>query len=298
MVDVILDTDIGDDIDDALALLFALKSPELRVRAVTTVYGDVETRGMLALRIIEALDAGDIPVQPGASKPLLEARPTHKPNQAVVLEGWKPKRPVRWRRNMRHAVELIAEEVEKARGDVAIVSVGPLTNIALALAAYPWIADKARLVMMGGCYSRQEAEYNVSRDPEAAKIVFESGIPSTMVGIDVTLRCRMSQSQVESFKTSNLPEVSLVYRMIEAWMNAWMKETGRRHLPILHDPLAVAVGFERSLVKTRPMCIRVEVKGEYTRGFTVPVEGRPNADVCVDVDERRFMDLFMKRVLG
>lgn len=290
MVDIILDTDIGDDIDDALAILFALKSPELRVRAVTTVYGDVKTRAMLVLRIIEALDVGDIQVQPGTSKPLLEASPIHKPNQTVVLESWRPKRLIRWRGD---AVELIAEEVGKARGDITIVSMGPLTNIALALATYPWIAEKARLVMMGGCYSRQVAEYNVSRDPEAARVVFESGIPLTMVGLDVTLRCRMNRRQVEAFKASNLPEVNLVYRMMEAWMEA----TGRKYLPILHDPLAVAVSFARSLVKTRPMHICVEVKGEVTRGFTVPVEGRYNAEVCVDVDEDRFMDLFMRRVL-
>ncbi|KYH36058.1 MAG: hypothetical protein AYL29_015710 [Candidatus Bathyarchaeota archaeon B24] len=294
MVDIILDTDIGDDIDDALALLFALKSPELRVKAVTTVYGDVETRAMLALRIIEAMEIRDLPVQPGASKPLLEARPSHRPNQAVVLEGWKPKLPVRWKRDAGNAVKLIAEMVEESRGDVTIVSVGPLTNIALALATYPWIAEEARLVMMAGCYSWQEAEYNASRDPEATRIVFESGIPLTMVGIDVTLKCRMNRDQVEAFKMSELPEVKLVYRMMEAWMEA----TGRRHFPILHDPLAVAVSFDRDLVKTMPMRIRVEVRGEYTRGFTVPTEGEPNADVCVDVDKDRFMDLFMRRVLG
>ncbi|RJS74764.1 hypothetical protein CW710_00940 [Candidatus Bathyarchaeota archaeon] len=294
MINIILDTDIGDDIDDALALLFALKSSELRVKAVTTVYGDVETRAMLALRIIEALDIEDLPVQPGASKPLLEARPTHKPNQAVVLEGWKPKLPVRWRRNAGNAIKLIAEKVEELRGDVTIISVGPLTNIALALATYPWIAEKARLIMMGGCFSWQEAEYNASRDPEATRIVFESGIPLTMVGIDVTLKCMMNRDQVEAFKMSELPEVKLVYRMIEAWMEA----IGRRHFPILHDPLAVAVSFAKDIVKTRPMRICVEVKGEYTRGFTVPTEGEPNADVCVDVDRDRFMSLFMKKVLG
>lgn len=292
MVDIIFDTDIGDDIDDALALLLVLKSPELKVRAVSTVCGDVETRAMLALRIMEEMDVRDIPVKPGASKPLFEDRPTDKPNQAVALEGWENRLLDRWRNYRMSVADFIASFVEDSKGETVIVSVGPLTNIALALASNPWIVDKARLVMMGGCFSRQLAEYNIRRDPEAARIVFESGIPLTMVGLDVTLKCVMNDKQVEMFKSSKLPEVRFVSKMMDAWMNY----TKSRN-PILHDPLAVAVSFTNSFVTVKPMRISVEIRGEYTRGFTVPVDGAPNANVCVDVNSDAFLDFYMKRVL-
>ncbi|MEM2849820.1 MAG: nucleoside hydrolase [Candidatus Bathyarchaeia archaeon] len=292
MLNVVFDTDIGDDIDDALALLLALKSPELKVKAVSTVCGDVETRAMLALRIMEEMGVQDVPVKPGASKPLFESMPTDKPNQAVALEGWEDRLLDRWRSYRMSVADFIASFVEESKGETVIVSVGPLTNIALALASNPWIADKARLVMMGGYFSRQIAEYNIRRDPEAARIVFESGIPLTMVGLDVTLKCVMNDKQVELFKSSNLSEVRFVSKMMDAWMNYT-----RSRNPILHDPLAVAVSFNDSFVSVKPMRISVEVRGEYTRGFTVPVDGESNANVCVDVDSDAFLDFYMKRVL-
>ncbi len=293
MVNIVLDTDIGDDIDDALALLLALKSPELNVKAILTVCGDVETRAMLALRIMEEMNVRDIPVKAGSSKPLLESRPTDKPNQAVALEGWESRLLDRWRGHYRMSVaDFIASFIEESKGETVIVSVGPLTNIALALASNPWIVDKARLVMMGGCFSRQVAEYNIRRDPEAARIVFESGIPLTMVGLDVTLKCIMNDKQIEAFKSSKLREVRFVSKMMDAWMHC-----AKSRNPILHDPLAVAVSFTENFVTVKPMRISVEVRGEYTRGFTVPVEGAPNANVCVDVKNDAFLDFYMKRVL-
>jgi len=292
MVNVILDTDIGDDIDDALALLLALKSSELNVRAVSTVYGDVKTRAMLVLRIMEEMGIRDIPVKTGASKPLLEDRPIEKPNQAVALEGWERKLLDRWQNDRRNIADFIASLIEESAEETVIISIGPLTNIALTLALNPWIADKAKLVMMGGCFSKQIAEYNISRDPEAARIVFESGIPLTMVGLDVTLKCVMNNEHVKMFKSSAFPEVRFVSKMMDAWMS-YTKSAN----PILHDPLAVATSFTQSFVTVKPMRIRVEVRGEYTRGFTVPVEGKPNANVCVDVENEAFLKFFIDRVL-
>ncbi|MEM2792574.1 MAG: nucleoside hydrolase [Candidatus Bathyarchaeia archaeon] len=294
MVNVILDTDIGDDIDDALALLLLLKSPELNVKAVSTVTGDVEARSMLALRIMEEMDVKDIPVKPGASNPLFGRWPPGvKPNQAVALEGWESRLLEKWRSYKMSIAEFIASFIEESKGEIVIISVGPLTNIALALAANPWIADKARLVMMGGCFSKQVAEYNIHRDPEAARIVFESGIPLTMVGLDVTMKCVMSDEQVKAFKSSKLPEVRFVSKMMDAWTDATKFKN-----PVLHDPLAVAVCFTQGFVTVKPMRISVETRGEYTRGFTVPVDGTPNAEVCIDVNSDAFLDFYMKRVLG
>jgi len=290
---VIIDTDIGDDVDDALALALALRSPELDLRAVTTVFGNVEVRTRLALKVLKTFGREDIPVATGIGRPLLERTfladaGQRTPNQATVLaEGERLPRP-----SPRHAVDLIISTAMAAGDGVTLIPVGALTNVASALLREPRLAERARVVLMGGVVSRPRAEHNVRCDPEAARIVFESGIPITMVGLDVTLRCVLGREDVERLRGRGLATTSLLADMIAAWRR------GSDRLPVLHDPLAVAVSFNPGLVTTRPMAVRVETRGEFTRGFTVAHEGgEPNAQVCVDVDAGRFLRLFMDRVM-
>ncbi len=284
---VVIDTDIGDDIDDALALAFALSSPELDVKAVTTVYGRTDIRARLAAKILKAYGREDIPVAAGATKPILEPKPTYVPNQSVVLGRNEEFRNIVGE----HAVDLITRIVEE-EGEVTLVAIGPQTNIALALLRDPWIADKTRLVVMGGCISRPVAEYNIRSDPEAASIVFSSGIPITMVGLDVTLRCIMGKDLVNRIVSSNYMPVSVLSKYLRAWLNT------HSSLPILHDPLAIAATFNEDLVEIIPSHIVVETHGEYTRGLTIQLEDRePNAGVCIDVREKEFMEIFEERIL-
>jgi inosine-uridine nucleoside N-ribohydrolase len=191
MKNILIDTDIGDDIDDALAIGFALNCPEVRVKAITTVYGDTETRAKLVLKLLKTFNREDIPLGVGIRKPLFSKEDIGPINQAAVLDE-KEVLPVLSRHN---AVDLIVSKVDSCR-DLIIVPIGALTNIATALMKEPNLAKKAKLVMMGGVVNSQRAEYNVSCDPEAARIVFKSGIEIIMVGLDVTMRCQLRRVAV------------------------------------------------------------------------------------------------------
>lgn len=290
-MDIIIDTDIGDDIDDALAIALALNSPELNLIGVTTVFGEVEVRTKLALKLLKTFGRDDIPVATGIGKPIMEKRRTHIPNQAEVLkENEKLPEPSRF-----NAIDLIISTVMDSKDEVILVPIGALTNIGIAIAQEPKLAQKAKIVLMGGVFSWQQgAEYNIHCDPEAARIVFESGAKIVMVGLDVTLRCRLNKEQVQRIRERQTPTTSLLSDMISAWQG----EEGKEVYPILHDPLAVGVTFDPSLVKLEPKQVNVETKGEFTRGFTVSRNSNtPNAEVCVDVEAERFVNLFMERIL-
>lgn len=291
---VLIDTDIGDNVDDALALALALTSPELDLKAVTTVFGNVEVRTKLALKLLKTYGREDIPVANGIGKPLLEMvfqadAGRRIPNQASVLvEGEALPEP-----SLEHAVDLIISTVMAAKGGITIVSIGPLTNIASAILKESRLVERAELVMMGGVVSRPRAEHNVRCDPEAARVVFESGIPVTMVGLDVTTKCVLGREDVQSLRSRGLATTNLLADMIETWRQ------GTERNPILHDPLAVAVSFDPSLVETQPRLVMVDTRGGFTRGFTLASESEtPNAQVCFDVDQNRFVSMFMDRVLG
>lgn len=288
MKNILIDTDIGDDIDDALAIGFALNCPQVCVKAVTTVYGDTETRGKLALKLLRVFDRKDISVGVGIKKPLFGKEDARPINQAAVLDE-KEVLPVLSRHN---AVDLIISKVNSCR-DLTIVSIGALTNIATVLIKEPNLAKKARLIMMGGVVNSQQAEHNVSCDPEAARIVFESGIEIIMVGLDVTMRCQLRREELDDLANRGLPSTEFLMDMVRAWQ----RSSGNTY-PVLHDPLAVAVALDQTLVKMEPRKVDVEIKGEFTRGFTIASKSKtPNAQVCMDVDAIRFIDLFMRMTL-
>jgi len=283
---VIIDTDIGDDIDDALALALALSSPELEVIAITTVYGRVDIRAKLASRILEAYNRLDIPVAMGVRRPLFGEESTHIPNQAPVLEDKNFPNIVD-----KHAVDLIIEMLEREKS-LTIVTLGPLTNIALALLKNRDAFKNSELVIMGGCITRPVAEYNIKTDPEAASIVFSSGLPMTLVGLDVTLKCVMTNEMLELVNKSPKPQVKLLKKFIGLWMRIYKRN------PILHDPLTVAVSFNEEIVEKARKHVVVELHGKYTRGFTVTLpKEEPNANVCIGVNSQQFLELYESRVL-
>ncbi len=295
--DVIIDTDIGDDIDDAFALAFALNSSELNVKAVTTVFGKVEVRTKLALKLLKTFGREDIPVATGVGKPFFERTYRRErylgnevPRQAVVLVEDEPlPKPY-----PKHAVDLIISTVMDSRNEVTIIPVGALTNIAACIIKEPKLVERAKLVIMGGAVSNwfrptvSRAEHNIRCDPEAARIVFESGIPITMVGLDVTMKCALSEEQVDSIRKRGLATTTLLTYMTAGWGGSRV---------ILHDPLAVAVSFDPTLTKSQPRLVNVVTTGK-ARGFTLASESdTPNAQVCIDVDSDRFVSMFMKRIL-
>ena len=215
---VIFDTDPG--VDDAIALLFLLRSPELQLEAVTTVFGnvDVEQTTRNALIILDVAGRPDVPVARGADRPLLRERglrgaTVHGDNGLGGIELPSPSTaPI-----ARRAAELIVEHIMAAPGEISLVAVGTLTNVALAVRLEPLIAENVReLIIMGGATTvdgnaTRVAEANIAHDPEAAWIVFHAGFPVTMVGLDVTQQVLVTPEYLEELKRSGACEVEFIH---------------------------------------------------------------------------------------
>ncbi len=294
MKKIILDTDIGDDVDDALALAFALLCGEIKLVGVTTVFRDTARRAELACCVLDALGRGDVPVYAGLGKPLFDnaskgraAIETHRPRQMEAIRQYPgPSRPADGR-----AVDFIVDTLMGSDGDTMLVPIGPLTNIAAALTLEPRLSQKTTICLMGGCVGQMRAEWNILCDPEAAHVVFGAGAPITMVGLDVTEKCRLNTAQVGAIGRVDRPVNRLCFDLIQLWR----KDSGRTH-PVLHDPLAVAMVFDPSFCGTRSGAIHVETRSDRLNGATVPIRSgscEANADVCVDVDSERFLSYFV-----
>jgi purine nucleosidase len=257
------------------------------------VFRNAPRRACLARYLLEVFGRGEVPVVPGCSKPLLQSfKRLHGGaqlgSQFEILEEdtWN---------GTRHAVDFL---IEAARVDeepdpenlLTIVPIGPLTNIALALAREPELIPRVRIVLMGGQWCAERAEWNISCDPEAAAMIFNSGVDVTMVGLDVTLRCKLDETHVQRIVGRNTAQSELLTRLIRLWQR-------ENHHPVtLHDPLAVLSLFD-NCVSWEEKCIEVALCGE-DRGKTLVVEGPPNVRVAVDVDVPRAIHLFENRVLG
>ncbi|MGD2201104.1 MAG: nucleoside hydrolase [Candidatus Bathyarchaeota archaeon] len=306
---IIIDTDPG--IDDALALLLAFSSPEVKVHGLTTVTGNVSLQqgSENALKILEFIGVNGIPVAPGASKPLCrsnrDASSIHGKTGLGATRLPDPKGSL----DHRTAVELITEKADELGQDLTLVAIGPLTNVAEAIQESPGIVEGvAGLVMMGGAYNLTRyghgnvtpvAEFNVWHDPEAAKIVFNSGIPMTAVGLDVTTdpSNRLSRERYEEIEGLGTRRATLVADLCRGIVERYGGIS-------LHDPLAIATLINPTLVKTERVRVEVETRGELTRGMTVvdrrryhqTGRGDTGVEVCVSVDGERFHRLFFDRV--
>jgi pyrimidine-specific ribonucleoside hydrolase len=277
---VIIDTDPG--VDDALALLLAMRSPELKIEAITPVAGNVPLDLTLpnALRMVEIAGRTDIPVAAGARAPLLRRLVTatyaHGENGLGGAVFTDPTtKPVAM-----PAAELIRQIVRKYPGEVTLITIGPLTNIATALNSDAELASMIRaLVMMGGSLSggniTPAAEFNVYVDPEAARVVFQSGIPITMVGLDVTRRTSLTDEHVRTLEAALNPVRQAAARIGRNAINR-NRERGYLVGPNMHDSLAVAGFLDPAILKLKDYYVDVETTGELTAGETLgysPVAG-------------------------
>ncbi|MFQ5801601.1 MAG: nucleoside hydrolase [Candidatus Methylomirabilales bacterium] len=316
---VIIDTDPG--IDDALALFLALKSPELKVEAITTVAGNVPveecTRNIFT--ILGLLNPEPRPVVArGAARPLQrELRTASEVHGSDGLGGLSRYRNVdglprypepSMRLTSVRAADLILELVGRYPGEITLITLGPLTNIAQALLRdRDQMRKVSEVVSMGGVFlvpgnTSATAEFNITTDPEAAQIVFASGLPLTLIPLDVTERVRLSGEALHTWvePLADLPAQFLLdcTAQVIAFSEKWEGFAGIT----LHDPLTVGVVIDRRLVKTRSLYVQVETKGEITTGMTVAdrrpfrAEGRPNLEVALEVDVDRFLSLFMERL--
>ena len=319
---IIIDTDPGTD--DALALMLALNSPELDVRAVTVVPGNVTaTMGLEnALRMISLANRCDIPVAGGAQHPLFQ--------KLITAEFWHGKNglgnvelpPSKCKVDPRFGPDLIIQLVHASPHEITLVPVGPLTNIALAVEKDPSIVPLVKeVILMGGSISggnvTAEAEFNIYNDPEAAQIVFHAGWPLTMVGLEVGDKALFTHKYLDDLGQTRGPVNDFIVSVLK-FMVDLSGTFGSPGSP-MYDPSAVAVAIDSTLVKVQEMHVDVETRGEFTRGETVGnrhgeverdvlhgdryvIEGvdkvTPNAKVCVDVDADRFLQLFVSRIRG
>ena len=288
MPKIVIDTDIGDDVDDALALAYALRHTDIDLVAVTTVFRDVETRAKLALKLLKTFGRDDIPVAAGLGRPLMGSVDDQPPQQIEILDVHESLPAI----DSQHGVDLLVSVLKQ--GGVTPVTIGPMTNMAAALMKDQSLKDVIpQFVVMGGVVGQQGPEWNIACDPDAARICFESGVPIVMVGLDVTQQCVMSQEQVDRIAAAGTPQADLLGRFI----SVWKAETERN--PTLHDPLAVALTADRSFVSLLPRLMEVETSGEFTRGITVAREGElPNAVVALEVEAERFTQHFTDTVLS
>jgi inosine-uridine nucleoside N-ribohydrolase len=319
---IIIDTDPGTD--DALALMLALSSPELDVRAVTVVPGNVTAAMGLenALRMVSLANRCDIPVAGGAQHPLFQKLTTAEFWHGENGLGNVELPPSKCKVDPRFGPDLIIQLVHASPHEITLVPVGPLTNIALAVEKDPSIVPLVKeVILMGGSISggnvTAAAEFNIYNDPEAAQIVFQAGWPLTMVGLEVGDRALFTNKHLDEIEQTHGPINDFIISILKFMVNLAGKFGSPG--PPMYDPSAVAVAIDSTLVKVEEMHVDVETRGGFTRGETVGnrhgeverdvlhgdryvVEGvdkvTPNAKVCVDVDADRFLQLFVSRIRG
>ncbi|WP_047043270.1 nucleoside hydrolase [Vibrio mexicanus] len=293
MRNIIIDTDIGDDADDILALGLALSTDQLNLIGVTTVFKNTRLRAKMAKSVLQLASRENIPVYAGC-----EHRINGEENDNEEI-------PCQYQGKMdsqlietEHAVDFMAHALMQE--NLTIVAIGPLTNVATLIKEHPeLIKNIDELVLMGGCYYRHVNEWNIICDPEAADIVFNSGINIRAVGLDVTTKCHFDGDYLSQAQDNANTELKQI--LIES-CDAWFNKTG--FTPILHDPLTVFSLLEESDIEYNQEKVRVELKGQHTTGMTVCTEdgiwGRktknPNCLVAKNLNYSQFVEFFLNSV--
>jgi purine nucleosidase len=319
---VIIDTDPGTD--DAMAIILALNSPELKVEALTVVPGNVDGKQGLenALKIVSLAGRCDVIVAGGAQHPLNQ--------KLITAQFWHGKNglagvelpPTKCKADPRFGPDLIIEMIHKYPHEITLIPVGPLTNIALAVSKDPSIASLVKdIVIMGGSITggnvNGAAEANIYNDPEAAQIVFNAGWIVTMDGSDVGERTLITRKYLAELKSSHGPQSDFIAKIADFYLDR--AEKSGYVGAAMYDPLAVGIAIDPTLVTLKDMHVDVETKGEFTRGETVAnrmgsdennvlhgdhyeIEGviplKVNARVCMASDAGRFLNLFISRIRG
>jgi inosine-uridine nucleoside N-ribohydrolase len=318
---VIIDTDPG--VDDALALMLALQSPELCVDAITTVSGnvhvDVATQNALTVLGLFPPERRP-PVAKGADQPLSRllwtAAHVHGDDglggisRLRTAEGQPCYPPARASLASCDAVTCLLDSIRRSPGELTLIALGPLTNL-----AHAWRRDAhvvrqlSEVVIMGGAVAvpgnvTPVAEFNIYVDPEAAQVVFTSGLPIMLIGLDVTERVRLS---AEMLVQHVCPAASPLSQFVVACTAQTIQFSSRVERPAgmaMHDPLAVGALIDPSIVRTVPLSVQVETKGEFTTGMLV-ADRRPlrpdfkapaNVRVALEVEGARFLEMFLNRL--
>lgn len=254
---VVIDTDIGDDVDDALAIALALESPEIEVVGITTVYKNVGMRALLVKDMLKAFSKTGIPVVAGYGQPIrYKVDDGIIPYQCRDVSG-EPEPVV-----CRDAVDFIIEQI-KRYPDTVIVPIGPFTNIAMAARLAPDEMKDVRIVGMGGAFGAVYPEYNILCDPESAAIVVDSCRNMTLAGLDVTTKCVLSKNDELQILLQTSSKGKYLAKLAEIWL-----ETSKAHKITLHDPLPIAYLINPAVMEVEREPIRIELEGSFTRGLS------------------------------
>lgn len=283
---IIIDTDIGDDVDDAFAVALALRSPEMQILGISTVFGDTQIRARLLDRLLGEAGRQDIPVVAGSptdAKTSLSQRP--------YAEGGHFARATH-----AEAVPFILDQIKRYPGQVTLVCIGPLVNVgALIDKDSATVRKLRRVVLMGGSIERgygdlgyskphgPDAEWNIKNDPRSAQKLLDSGVPVFIMPLDST-QLKLDEYKRAVLFTAGTPltdALTLLYHQ-------WGQET-----PTLYDPMTIAFLADPQLCPVKPMRIRVD-----NQGFTRPEQGAANAQVCLNSDSEAFFRFYIPRVTG
>jgi len=300
---IIIDCDPGHD--DMMAIMLACSSEELELLGVTTVAGNQtgEKTYLNALKTLTLIGETGIPVARGADKPLFRDLTVAPEIHGVSgLDGADLPEPG-FKGVEAHAVDFLIKTIMESGTPLILVPTGPLTNVALAMLKDPRITTKLeRIVLMGGAVYDSNitpaAEFNIYVDPEAAKVVFGSGVPATMVGLDVTNKALFGFNDIERMSKLNGKVSRVVAPLLKFFARANKDIFGFDGAP-LHDALAVAHLISPEVIRTRKLNVEIETDGELTRGRTVAdvygITGKTaNVEVALEVDNDLFKDLLMR----
>lgn len=314
MKKILIDCDPG--IDDSLAIILALKSSKVKLEAITTVSGNlhVDDTSTNSLKILEFMNATEIPVAKGMAKPLvrdLPVDPFSHGDDGLGNTGFPlPKTGL----FSKFGPELIVEIINVNPKEITLVATGPLTNIAMALLMDPGIINRVKeIILIGGSYgftkyayinatgSNPVSEWNIYVDPEAAKLVFNSGMPIKAIGLDVATHPNINfrQENIEKLKRSNNKEAKYVCKLVE-----FADKHGFESYSVLIDSLAVAAAIDSDIIKTTAVHVGIETKGELTLGQTVldirrrfRWDDMPLINVAYDADYDSFLDLVTNELI-
>ncbi len=303
---ILIDTDPG--IDDSLAMLLALASPEVQLEGLTVVHGNcsAEQGTTNALAVLELGGAVHIPVATGCDRPLVQplllAPETHGDTGVGYARLPDPKcKPC-----PTHAVDFIIETVLASPGEITLVAIGPLTNLALAIRRQPAIIQAIpEIISMGGAIHHPGnttplAEFNVYADPHAAHIVYHAGIPLTLAPLDVTYQCILTQQDVQRLLALGSPVAHFIADATRYYMG-FHDEYQKIQGCVINDPLALAMAFAEQLVDCEEHFVDVDISGGVSMGKTYAdtyhMLAKPaNMKVAMQVRARDFMELFLERM--
>ncbi|MBQ9845737.1 MAG: nucleoside hydrolase [Oscillospiraceae bacterium] len=303
-IPVIMDVDTG--IDDAVAIILALSSPQLDVRGITVVAGNQTLDKTLhnTLSVVDYFGRGDVPVAAGADRPLVKALYADPATHGESGLGTARLPQPAIKPHSLDAVSFLRDTLEKSDEKITLVPVGPLTNIALLLSCYPHVKEKIeRIVMMGGGAFEGNmnavCEFNMFVDPEAAQIVFDSGVDIVMCGLDVTMKSYTTMEDILRLKATGTKAGDFCAEAFGVYYDRYVNNS---RLPgcAVHDAVAVTYLLHPEWIRAERANVKLDIDGRETYGQTV-CDFRPDRDktadnalVCLDIDREKFVDLLVK----